>query len=82
MALKRYFAEFWPKILFALKKRVLAKLSRVRRCFSGVYERLRDIHTKNPHFKKIGKRMYDSWRLSLSYKSIKEIDNDTIRAWK
>lgn len=35
---------------------------------------------KNPNFK-IGKMMLDSWRLSLLETSIKEIDNDTIRAW-
>ncbi len=37
---------------------------------------------KNPHFKMIGERMIDSWRLSLKEKAIKEISDDTIRTWK
>ncbi len=36
---------------------------------------------KNPDFI-IGKMMIDSWRLSLQNKTIKEIDSDTIRAWR
>lgn len=60
-------------------------LQNYQECEDALVESMRDLEIyilKNPHFKKIGKRMYDSWRLSLSYKSIKEIDNDTIRAWK
>jgi serine/threonine-protein kinase HipA len=34
------------------------------------------------NFKTIGKRMLDSWRLSLTDMPIKEIADDTIRAWR
>ncbi|WOE68957.1 type II toxin-antitoxin system HipA family toxin [Hydrogenimonas thermophila] len=36
----------------------------------------------NPHFNKIGKRMIDSWKLSLLEIPIKEIDDDVIRNWR
>lgn len=46
----------------------------------GINE-LENHQSKNSNFK-IGKMMLDSWRLSLNNKTIKEIDNDTIRAWR
>ena len=30
----------------------------------------------------IGKKMLDSWRLSLQENTIKEVDDDTLRSWK
>ncbi|MDQ7042467.1 MAG: type II toxin-antitoxin system HipA family toxin [Sulfurimonas sp.] len=36
----------------------------------------------NPHFEKVGTRMYESWSLSLSGETLKEISDDTIRNWK
>ncbi len=36
----------------------------------------------NRHFETIGRRMVDSWQSSLEGKSLKEIDDDTIRSWK
>ena len=36
---------------------------------------------QNPHFQKIGRRMLDCWNISLEQKSIKEIDDGTIRNW-
>lgn len=37
---------------------------------------------ENKDFSPIGKKMLDSWRLSLDEKDIKEIDNELIRSWK
>lgn len=53
-------------------------------CISTLEESIGDLEeyiAKNPHFKKIGKRMLDSWRSSLDQKTIKEIGIDTIRNW-
>ena len=36
----------------------------------------------NPHFANIGKKMIDTFNLSLENKTIKRIDNELIRNWK
>jgi len=54
-------------------------------CENALKESIEDLGKyiqNNPHFQTIGKRMIDSWRLSLKGKPTKEIDDDTIRDWK
>ena len=53
-------------------------------CFDALkwgIEQLQNYLKENEAFT-IGKMMQDSWELSLKETMIKEIDNDTIRAWK
>lgn len=55
-----------------------------KECYDALVWTIDELETylhKNPDFK-IGKMMLDSWKLSLKEESIKEIDDDTIRAWK
>ena len=54
-------------------------------CENSLIESMKDLSIyikENPHFEKIGKRMYDSWELSLSHEPLKEIGDDIIRTWK
>ena len=48
---------------------------------SGI-KMLKEYMTNNPHFKRVGQRMLDSWELSLSQKDYKEIPIELIRDWK
>ena len=54
-------------------------------CETALIESIKELEKyieENPHFEKIGKRMLDSWKISLDDKAIKEIGDDTIRTWK
>ena len=44
-------------------------------------DKLQQYLIENKNFT-IGKKMLDSWNLSLQEKTIKEVDDDTIRSWK
>ena len=60
-------------------------LQNYKECENALKESIEDLENyiqNNPHFQTIGKRMIDSWRLSLRGKPTKEIDDDTIRDWK
>ena len=60
-------------------------LNSFRECENALIESIKELKKyieKNPRFEKIGKRMIDSWKLSLENKAIKEISNDIIRTWK
>ena len=37
---------------------------------------------ENEHFKNIGKKMLDTWKLSLLESDMKELDNELIKSWK
>lgn len=53
-------------------------------CFSAlvwVIDEVDKYIQKNPNFI-IGRKMLDSWKLSMNETPIKELDDDTIRAWK
>jgi len=52
-------------------------------CFDALKWGINELenYLKGNNFK-IGKKMLDSWKLSLEEKAIKEIDIDTIRTWK
>ncbi len=54
-------------------------------CENALLESIAELESyieNNRHFETIGKRMIDSWRLSLKGETLKEIDDDTIRTWK
>lgn len=70
------------------QKHCLLSLSEASKCYAECFdalcwaiEELEKYIAKNPDFV-IGKMMLDSWKLSLQENTIKELDNDTIRAWK
>lgn len=43
---------------------------------------LEEYIAENPHFKTVGSRMLDSWKLSLAQKTIKEIPDEIVRTWR
>ena len=54
-------------------------------CEDALVDSMKELESyiqKNSHFETIGKRMYDSWKSSLSHKPLKEIGDDIIRTWK
>lgn len=84
--------KVWPAkealLNFAQKHCLLSKkgaLNAYNQCICSLEEsmqKLKEYIEVNPHFEKVGNRMYDSWSLSLSGKSLKEISDDTIGNWK
>lgn len=70
------------------QKSCLLSLSEAKKCYQECYDalvwaidELKNYLIEHPDFK-IGKMMLDSWKLSMKEKSIKELDDDTIRTWK
>ena len=54
-------------------------------CMTALKEaiiRLEGYIEEHTHFRSIGTKMLDSWRLSLLEQDMKEIDNELIRSWK
>ena len=84
--------KIWPSkkalLNFGQKECLLSKKDALRaysQCLSALEASLCELKTyieMNPHFEKIGTRMYESWHLSLSGEALKEISDDTIRTWK
>ena len=57
----------------------------INECKTALYfgiEYIQQYIKNNPHFKNIGKKMIDTFNLSLENKTIKRIDNELIRNWK
>jgi serine/threonine-protein kinase HipA len=70
------------------QKSCLLTLNEVKKyyqeCFDAliwVIDEVEKYILKNPNFT-IGKKMLDSWKLSIKEITTKELDNDTIRTWK
>ena len=84
--------KIWPSketlLNFGRKYCLLSKkdvLKAYEQCLDSLIESMDDLQryiALNPHFEQIGNRMYESWSLSLSGNSLKEISDDTIRNWK
>lgn len=81
---------WWAKdalVEFGCKSCLLSKseaLTYYDECFTALcwgIEELEKYVTQHNEFR-IGKIMLDSWRLSIQEKIIKEIDDDTVRAWE
>ena len=81
---------WWGKdalVEFGCKNCLLSKSESLRHydeCFEALKIGINDLEVylkKNERFK-IGKMMLDSWKLSLEENTMKEISNDTIRAWR
>ena len=54
-------------------------------CFDALKLSINDLENyiqDNKHFKQIGLKMLDCWKLSLEEKDMKELDNELIRSWK
>lgn len=91
-ALTLYGKKVWPgkETLLGFGQRycLLSKkevLMNYEQCVDSIRESMDDLQSyiaRNPHFEQVGGRMYDSWYLSLSGDSLKEMDDDTIRDWR
>ncbi len=75
-------------VQFGQKHCMLSKkeaLQHYKTCLSALVESIGELEkyiVNNTHFEQVGQRMLESWKLSLDEKTIKEIDNDTIRSWQ
>ena len=74
--------SFGQKYCLLSKKEALQNYQECEEALRESIIELAEYIEENPHFKIIGKRMIDSWRLSLDGKAIKEIGDDIIRTWK
>lgn len=81
---------WWAKdtlVEFGCKSCLLSKseaLNHYDECFAALHwgiKKLENYVKQNKEFR-IGKIMLDSWKLSLEEKNMKEVDDDTIRAWR
>ncbi len=74
--------SFGQKYCLLSKKEALQNYEECEDALKDSIKELENYIQNNPHFKVIGKRMLDSWQLSLRGKPLKEISDDTIRDWK
>jgi serine/threonine-protein kinase HipA len=81
---------WWAKdalVEFGCKSCLLSKseaLNYYDECFAALRWGIKELENyvkQNKEFR-IGKIMLDSWKLSLEEKNMKEVDDDTIRAWR
>ena len=81
---------WWAKdalVEFGCKSCLLSKseaLNYYDECFVALRWGIKELENyvkQNKEFR-IGKIMLDSWKLSLEEKNMKEVDDDTIRAWR
>jgi len=74
--------NFGKKYCLLSQKEALKSYEECKESLVQSIKELQEYIEKNPHFKTVGQRMLDSWKLSLDDKPIKEIDDDIIRTWK
>ncbi len=74
--------NFGQKYCLLSKKEALQNYEECEDALKDSIKELENYIQNNPHFKVIGKRMLNSWQLSLRGKPLKEISDDTIRDWK
>jgi serine/threonine-protein kinase HipA len=79
---KSALVDFGKRYCLLSEKEALKSYDECKNALVESIKELEEYIAKNPHFKTIGKRMLDSWRLSLTDIPIKEIADDIIRAWR
>ncbi len=79
---KESLLNFGEKYCLLSKKEVLNSYNQCLNSLKESMNELQNYMILNPHFKQVGTRMYDSWSLSLSGESLKEISDVTIRNWR
>ena len=74
--------EFGVKSCYLKQKDAISLYNECLDALKSGIKMLKEYMANNPHFKRVGQRMLDSWELSLDNKDYKEIPNELIRDWK